>query len=291
VLDGVGFRSATLLGEAKPFNATSMDLPSDSGSVASSEAPAGARRPPLRIFLDFDGTLVESNVAVDLVERFADDGVRVAHEVDEQLHRGEITLRQAWERQAALLPWDRVPAMKEFVVRDIPLRLGARELIDLLRTHSVPVVVLSGGLDFYIRAILDREGLEYPFLSDTSSRGPHGQLKVEHPHGHATCRQCGICKAQAIEMPLPVAERTIFIGDGSTDRFAAEVADIVFARRRLLQYCQAQGIECYPFEAFHPVTTRLRAWLEGTEPLPPKRIRGLASSICPISRDLRAAAT
>ncbi|MFZ0892781.1 MAG: HAD-IB family phosphatase [Thermoplasmata archaeon] len=268
-----------------------MDFPSTPPIEPSPTSKGAAGRPPLRIFLDFDGTLVESNVAVDLVERFADDGVRVAHEVDEQLHRGEITLRQAWDRQAALLPWDRVPEMTGFVVREIPLRVGARELIDLLQKHSVPVVVLSGGLDFYIRAILDREGLEYPFLSDTSSKGPHGQLKVEHPHGHATCRQCGICKAQAIGMPLPVADRTIFIGDGSTDRFAAEVADIVFARRRLLQYCQTQGIECYPFEDFHPVTTQLRAWLEGAQPLPPRRVRGLAQSICPISRDLRAAAT
>ncbi|MFZ3356360.1 MAG: HAD-IB family phosphatase [Thermoplasmata archaeon] len=266
-------------------------VPQSSPPTEPATSMRATSRPPFRIFLDFDGTLVETNVAVDLVERYADDGVRVAHEVDEQLHRGEITLRQAWERQAALLPWDRVPEMTEFVVREIPLRVGARELIELLRKHSVPVVVLSGGLDFYIRAVLDREGLEYPFLSDTSSRGPHGQLKVEHPHGHATCRQCGICKAQAIGLPLPVADRTIFIGDGSTDRFAAEVADIVFARRRLLGYCQAQGIECYPFEDFHPVISRLRAWLEGTEPIPPNRIRGLADSICPISREIRAAAT
>ena len=133
------------------------------------------------------GVILTVGMGVDSNVLIFDDGVRVAHEVDEQLHRGEITLRQAWDRQAALLPWDRVPEMTGFVVREIPLRVGARELIDLLQKHSVPVVVLSGGLDFYIRAILDREGLEYPFLSDTSSKGPHGQLKVEHPHGHAPC--------------------------------------------------------------------------------------------------------
>ncbi len=261
-----------------------------SSSPAASARRSMSSQAPFRIFLDFDGTLVESNVAVDLVERFAEDGVRVAHETDIQLHQGEITLRQAWERQAALLPWDRVPAMTEFVVREIPLRVGAREMIDLLRAHSVPVVVLSGGLDFYIRAILDREGLEYPFLSDTANRGPKGKLLVDHPHGHPTCRQCGICKAQAIGMPLPVADRTIFIGDGSTDRFAAEVADIVFARRRLLAYCRAHGIDCFEFEDFRPVTERLRRWLENNEPLPPHRTRGLVDSICPISRDLRSAA-
>jgi 2-hydroxy-3-keto-5-methylthiopentenyl-1-phosphate phosphatase len=247
-------------------------------------------QPPFRLFLDFDGTLVEPNVAILLVARFADDGARVAHEVDEQLHRGELTLRQAWELQAALLPWEKVQAMTDYAVREIPLRDGARELLDLLRSHDVPTVVVSGGLDFYIRAILAREGLDLPFLSDAAHPGNDGRLRVEHPHGHAECRQCGICKAQVVQGPLPLAERTIFVGDGSTDRFAAEVADIVFARRRLLAYCQSRGIPCFPFEDFRPVTTQLRAWLEGTEPAPLGYARGVGDSLCPISREVHSTA-
>ena len=249
-------------------------------------APPSGGRPPLRLFLDFDGTLVEPNVAILLVERFAHDGARVAHEVDEQLHRGELTLRQAWDRQAALLPREAVGAMTDFAVKEVPLREGARELIDLLALHNVPTVVVSGGLDFYIRAILDREGLDLPFLSDTAHPGSDGHLRVEHPHGHAECRQCGICKALVVRGPLPSAERTIFVGDGSTDRFAAEVADIVFARRRLLTYCQNHGIPHYPFEDFRPVTAQIKSWLEGTEPMPTGQAVGLADSPCPISRDV-----
>ncbi len=245
-----------------------------------------SRIPPFRIYLDFDGTLVEPNVAVVLVERFAEDGARVAHEVDEQLHRGEITLRQAWERQAALLPWDRVPAMTDFVRREVPLRVGARELIDLLIARSVPLLVLSGGLDFYIRAILEREGYDLPFFSDIAEPGPDGRLRVTHPHGHPDCRQCGICKAQVLGHLLPPAARSVFIGDGSTDRFAAEVADIVFARRRLLTYCRERGIPHLPFEDFRPVTERMRLWLDGSELVPGRPVRGLSISLCPISRDL-----
>jgi 2-hydroxy-3-keto-5-methylthiopentenyl-1-phosphate phosphatase len=243
-------------------------------------------QPPFRVFLDFDGTLVEPNVAVVLVEKFAEDGERVAHEVDEQLHRGEITLRQAWERQAALLPWDLVPEMTEFVRREVPLRVGARELLDLTVERSVPVLVLSGGLDFYIRTVLEREGYDLPFFSDTAHRGPDGRLRVEHPYGHLECRQCGICKAQVLGRQLPVADRTVFVGDGSTDRFAAEVADVVFARRRLLNYCREHGIPCVPFEDFRPVTDRFRAWLDESERIPGRPGRGFASSLCPISRDL-----
>lgn len=250
-----------------------------------------AELPPSRLFLDFDGTLVEPNVAILLVGKFAHDGVRVAHEVDLQLHRGELTLRQAWELQAALLPWDQIPAMTDFAVRHIPLREGARELVELLLAHRVPTVVVSGGLDFYIRAILDREGFDLPFLSDTARPGDDGRMRVEHPHGHRECRQCGICKAQVIQSPLPAAERTIFIGDGSTDRFAAEVADIVFARHRLLAYCQKQGIPCFPFDEFRPVTARLKRWLEGVEAWPSSRACGLVDSPCPISREVHATAS
>ena len=253
------------------------------------QAPGSVRsRPPVRLFLDFDGTLVEPNVAIVLVERFAEDGARVAHEVDEQLHRGELTLRQAWERQAALLPWERIPAMTDYVVENVPLRAGARELIELLQAHRVPTVVVSGGLDFYIRAVLEREGFDLPFLSDSAHPGGDGRMRVEHPHGHPECRQCGICKAQVIRGPLPSAERTVFVGDGSTDRFAAEVADIVFARRRLLSYCEREGIPFFPFEEFHPVTDRLRSWLEGAEPFPRDRRLGVDGSSCPISKDLHA---
>jgi 2-hydroxy-3-keto-5-methylthiopentenyl-1-phosphate phosphatase len=248
--------------------------------------PPSLPRPVARMFLDFDGTLVEPNVAIILVEEFCPDGQRLAHEVDEELHSGRITLRQAWERQAALLPADRLPEMIDFALKNAPLRGGAQELIRLLQKHRVPITVVSGGLDFYIRPVLEREGFDLPVLSDTAEATPSGFLRVLHPHGHATCRLCGICKAQAIRRVEPGADHTIFAGDGSTDKFAAEVADIVFARRRLRTYCETEGIPHYPFDEFPPVTVQMRRWLEGGEPFPRPRQVGRLASECPISLDL-----
>lgn len=239
--------------------------------------------PPIRVFLDFDGTLVEPNVAIELVERFAPDGRRVAHEIDLKLHRGEMTLREAWEQQASLLRSDQLGAMTDFVLREVPLRAGARELLELLQREGVPVVIVSGGLDFYIRAVLAREGWDLPVRSDVAEARGDGSLRVAHPDGHATCRKCGICKAQVLTRNEEHETRTVFIGDGSTDRFAAEVADIVFARGRLLTYCRKQGIPAFEFETFHPVTASLRSWLAGAGAFPVSRSRGLPSSECPIS--------
>lgn len=243
-------------------------------------------RAPLRMMIDFDGTLVEPNVAIILVEKFAANGAVVAHEVDEELHAGKITLRQAWERQVALLPSDRIPDMVDFAVRNSPLRAGTNELLNLLKRNEVPTFIISGGLDFYIHPILENAGIDLPVYADGMEATPQGRLRVLHPYGHPTCRLCGICKANAVRSVGPPAERTGFAGDGSTDKFAAEVADLVFARRRLKIYCEQAGVPYFPFEDFRPVTEQLTRWLEGGEPFPPPRRVGVASSACPISREL-----
>ncbi len=240
--------------------------------------------PPFQVFLDFDGTLVGPNVAIVLVEAFAPDGARVAREVDLLLHSGELTLRQAWERQAALLTATQIPQMIQYAIDNVPLRPGAHRLLDLLDRHGIPVTVVSGGLDFYIHPILARERIPYPVLSDTMQAGTDGHIRVQHPYGHPTCRLCGIWKAKVVsEAPGP---RKVFIGDGSTDRYAAEVTDIVFARRRLLEYCRAEGIPCYPFEAFDPVTEQMESWLVRGDALPPPRRLGRFETACPISQAL-----
>jgi 2-hydroxy-3-keto-5-methylthiopentenyl-1-phosphate phosphatase len=254
--------------------------------AAPSRREGSKHPPPFQVFLDFDGTLVGPNVAIVLVEAFAPDGARVAHEVDLLLHSGELTLRQAWERQAALLRASQIPEMARYAVENVPLRPGAHRLLEMLDRHGIPVTIVSGGIDFYIYPILEREKIRYPVLADSMETNQDGQIHVLHPHGHPTCRLCGICKALVVSGAT--GPRTVFIGDGSTDRYAAEVSDIVFARRRLLEYCRAEGIPCYPFETFDPVTEQVAAWLERGEPLPPPRQRGRSDTACPISRDLAA---
>jgi 2-hydroxy-3-keto-5-methylthiopentenyl-1-phosphate phosphatase len=251
-------------------------------------APAQASTgSPLQVVLDFDGTLVDPNVAIILVSEFAENGPEVAREVDRLLHEGKIGLREAWQRQAALLPGDRIPDMAEYVRANVPLRTGAKEFLAIAERHSVPVTIVSGGLDFYIREVLDREGVDLPIRSDRLERLPDGRARVVHPYGHPTCQLCGICKA-AVVTERPEWQRSVFVADGSTDRYGAETADIVFARHRLLDYCRRSGIPVYPFETFDPVTDQFRRWLEDGEPLPARRERGLSTSACPISNSLRA---
>jgi 2-hydroxy-3-keto-5-methylthiopentenyl-1-phosphate phosphatase len=248
-------------------------------------AKSEVRPHPFRVLLDFDGTLVEPNVAILLVERFCPDGSRIAHEVDLALHEGRMTLREAWARQVALLPTNRMGEMVEFVHREVPLRPGARRLVRLLEESAVPTTIVSGGLDFFIRPILEREGFGFPLLSDTMVSDPDGTWRAVHPHGHSTCRLCGICKAK-LAAPKRGELATVFVGDGSTDRYAAEVSTVVFARSRLKSYCERAGIPHIGFENLDTVADQIGRWLSGREKFPASRSPGRSTSECPISSAL-----
>jgi 2-hydroxy-3-keto-5-methylthiopentenyl-1-phosphate phosphatase len=253
------------------------------GSDRTSRSPP--RAPAFRLWLDFDGTLVQPNVAILLVEEFCPDGHRLAHEVDIALHEGRMTLREAWARQVALLPADRRQEMVRFVQEKVPLRPGASELLDFVRRAQIPTAIVSGGLDFFIRPLLEREGIDLPVFADSIRRSGPGGWEAIHPFGHPTCRLCGICKAQIVR-PHGTEGPTVFVGDGSTDRYAAEVASVVFARARLKQYCLETGIPFFEFEDLNPVTQQLERWVTGKDPFPAPRRAGRGSSPCPISRDL-----
>jgi 2-hydroxy-3-keto-5-methylthiopentenyl-1-phosphate phosphatase len=45
----------------------------------------------------------------------------------------------------------------------------------------------------------------------------------------------------------------VYIGDGYSDRAAAHVADLVFAKDRLAEYCGAEGIPYVPFVTFETI--------------------------------------
>ena len=42
--------------------------------------------------------------------------------------------------------------------------------------------------------------------------------------------------------------RTIFVGDGLSDRYAAEAADVVFAKDKLAKYCDQQNLSYLFYE-------------------------------------------
>jgi len=95
--------------------------------------------------------------------------------------------------------------------------------------------------------------------------------------GHPCEHDCATCKAEIIRQQRRNGSAVIFIGDGLSDRFAAQAADIVFAKRQLLAYCRENGIACRPFETFAEIEAEIQAMLEHSEPTETPERRELKS--------------
>jgi 2-hydroxy-3-keto-5-methylthiopentenyl-1-phosphate phosphatase len=97
------------------------------------------------------------------------------------------------------------------------------------------------------------------------------RLTPSFPHSLAPCEHgCATCKPAIIRRLGKGRQPIIFVGDGMSDRFAVEAADVVFAKRQLLAYCRENDIPCHPFETFkdvHAVVESLFA------PAPVRRLR------------------
>jgi 2-hydroxy-3-keto-5-methylthiopentenyl-1-phosphate phosphatase len=53
----------------------------------------------------------------------------------------------------------------------------------------------------------------------------------------------------------------LFVGDGLSDRYAAESANLVFAKNDLARYCRGQSIEHVSYNNLEDVAVYLEDWL------------------------------
>ena len=105
----------------------------------------------LAVLLDFDGTITQRDLGEQLLDAFADSGWRGEVEAWRADH---VSFKVMNEREFAYLPADKRQEMGEYATEHARLRVGALELVSYCKEKDVPVEIVSGGLDFYIRAVL-----------------------------------------------------------------------------------------------------------------------------------------
>jgi len=218
------------------------------------------------VISDFDGTITQADVTDLLLTELARPSWQ---EVEQEWARGSIGSRECLDRQMALVE----ASTTEFnaVVDSVPIDPGFRKFYQFISRNRLPFYVVSDGFDLVIRRVLTNVGLSGPlhngthlFSSALNIRGR--RLVPSFPHSGPPCvHDCATCKIEVIRRLRRKDSLVIFIGDGLSDRFAAQVADIVFAKRQLLAYCRENGISCRPFETFADIERELEILL-GSDP-------------------------
>jgi 2,3-diketo-5-methylthio-1-phosphopentane phosphatase len=207
------------------------------------------------LVVDFDGTITQEDVLDEIARTFGDD--EVYREVDEALDRNGITLHEVLRREFEPV---RAPLgeVLEWVHANASIRPGFRELVELARARGWRVVVVSSGFRQLIEPMLERAGIQgLELVSNEVDPDPEGWRITFFDESR--CEVCGeACKRTTVRSMVDGGE-VVYVGDGYSDRCAAEDADLVFARRGLAAYLAERGVPFEPFDDFFQIAKKLEA--------------------------------
>lgn len=215
----------------------------------------------VRVFCDFDGTIAVEDVGASVFRTY---GGREAEATVREYLGGSINARECFERECRAVPHLSEAEFLEFVSR-FELDPGFGRFVKLCERHSVPVVVVSDGFDLYVRRLLESNGLSHLmwFANHVEfvTTGSRTQMVPSFPYRDAECPQCANCKRNHMLTLSADDDIIVYVGDGFSDRCPVRYADIVFAKKSLITYCQQQNISYHAFQTFDDVRFRMEAIL------------------------------
>lgn len=207
---------------------------------------------PFAYLCDFDGTVSPKDIGAAFADRFSPQGAAGRLGLLDEWLAGRAGHRELTEAQCALLEVggeDEALAFTRTFRLDPHFAPFVREAL----ARGDAVMVVSEGLDFYVRDHLARAGFgDLPWAANRALF-ENGRVRAEFPFADPACAACGNCKAQHVRRYRGRGFHTVMVGDGTSDRHGAAAADSVLARGSLREWCRAEGLACVPFEDFGDV--------------------------------------
>jgi len=201
------------------------------------------------VFVDFDGTITTVDSGVYALEQLAPGAW---NGLSDAYARGEIGSRECLLDEWDLLPHDE--AVLREVAREVPVDPGFAALVEGLRAVGARVTVVSDGFGYYATEVCDSVGV--PVLTNAVDWST-GELQFPHEDRCCACSTCGVCKQAPIKDASYQGLTTVLIGDGTSDRKAALLADVVFAKGALQRWCALNDVRHVPFETLADVADAL----------------------------------
>ena len=212
------------------------------------------------ILCDFDGTIALDDTTDTLLDRFGQPGWEV---LERDWREGRIGSHDCMAGQVALLDMNRAELDAHLAQRAIDPSFTA--FVKAAHGSGTQIEVLSDGLDYAIRTILRRNGLDWlPVTANRLEAAGERSWRLAFPNANATCRVAsGTCKCARADLARSGRKRVLLIGDGASDFCVAEAADFVFAKDKLVAHCRAKNIAHAGIHGFDDALALLPDLIEG----------------------------
>ena len=218
----------------------------------------------IHFFLDFDGTVAASDVVDLVLEKYADKKWK---EIEKEWSSGKIGSRECLSRQVDLIKATQEDLKN--IAYGVSLDPFFLSFLKKAEELGVLVTIVSDGFDILIEQVLKKNFEKQapilkalPIFSNKLVQSGHGfkaAFATEPPCDHG----CANCKAQVIKKTTSFDDHVFFVGDGLSDRYAAQTAHLTFAKGKLLDYCKSQNLDAISYQDFSKITE----WLSDNYPL------------------------
>lgn len=202
----------------------------------------------LLVQCDFDGTATNEDISFMILDAFANGDWR--HMLT-RYQEGKITVG-CFNTRAFIMVKEDEAALKQFVRERFEMRDGFVEMVEYCRNKGIRFVIVSNGMEFYIRTILEAIGLsDVEVIAAKSDFGSNGiEARYLGPDGREL--QNGF-KEEYSRQFISDGYRIAYIGNGDSDIPPSRLACHVFATGNLLDYYKAENLNCTPFDDFSEV--------------------------------------
>ncbi|HEY0427797.1 MAG TPA: MtnX-like HAD-IB family phosphatase [Pyrinomonadaceae bacterium] len=211
------------------------------------------------LFLDFDGTVSRRDVIDAILEEFADERWL---ETEEEWLAGKIGSRECLHRQFSFV--QAAPEELNEFLDTLELDEGFLPLLRFCSESGVAVHIVSDGFENYIRRMIQKASLNPPLAENVkvwSNRLiPHSKnrWRTVFPYFEKVCADgCATCKPAVMRLNNFCDAPSIFVGDGLSDRFAAQTANVVFAKKKLADFCLQNRIPQTAYNSLKQVAESL----------------------------------
>ena len=201
---------------------------------------------------DFDGTITEEDVSFILLDTFAQGDWR---KIFQQYRENKISVGDFNARAFAMVKAGREELLE--VARDkVKLRDGLHQLVTYCQSQGFRFLIVSNGLDFYIKSILKDAGLGDIEVYAAQTRFHPSGLEVQYIGPDGAPLNSDFKEAYTREF-LKQGYRVVYVGNGPSDISPASLAHHVFARDGLLDCCRERNLQCTPFDDFNDIVRGL----------------------------------
>ena len=217
------------------------------------------------LIIDFDGTITDDDFFVYIRDAYFDD---TALEPWRRYLDGKLTHFDALKQIFAKL---RVSEDElKSLIATVQVDPWTIPLFRLCHSANIPVYIASAGCDYYINLLIGEAIQEYnvTLITNRSAYSKAAGLVMESPPQGSLYYDAstGISKRKIAEILKADGYHIIFAGDGPPDIEPARLADVVFAKKILLDKCIEEGIPIQTFNSCQDIYSFISTLLESETP-------------------------